>query len=154
MNKLVLICLFCFGVTVSKAEKIDTVGGKIKSNAFDKKVFSWVEHQPHFPDGVNALKRFLAANLVYPESAKIKGIKGTVVVNFIVERDGSLSDIKIGKGLSRELDAEAIRVVRSSPKWIAGMQNGNLARVAYSWLINFPPEPPAVPKIQLFFISR
>ncbi|MBS1519608.1 MAG: TonB family protein [Bacteroidetes bacterium] len=154
MNKLFLICFFCFGVTALKAQKIDSVGTKTKDNVLDQKVFTWVEKMPDFPGGLNAYKRFLASNLVYPESARQRGVKGFVRVSFIVEMDGNLSDFKVLKSLSKEMDAEAVRVLRNSPKWIAGTQNGSPRRVAMTLIVGFPPESLAVPKdTSVFYIK-
>ena len=151
MNRLLLICLFCFGVTISKAQKVDSVGKKTKEDA---KIFSWVENMPGFPGGFNAYQRFLASNLTYPEKARLRGIKGIVMVYFVVEKDGSLSHVEVRKSHFRELDEEAIRVISISPKWTAGMQNGRPVRVQFSLPITFPPEPLAVPKDTAVFYIK
>ncbi len=143
MNKLFLICFFCLEVTVSKAQKVDSLGAKTKQ---DEKIFTWVDRMPDFPGGLNAYKRFIAGNLTYPEKARLKGVKGVVRADFVVERDGSLSHIEVRKSLFKELDEEAIRVLSISPKWAAGNLNGKPVRVQYSLPVTFPPEPLDIPK--------
>jgi TonB family protein len=71
-------------------------------------------------------------NLKYPDDAKKKGIEGKVLVSFVIEKDGTLTVIKVIKSVSPDLDAEAIRVIARSPKWVPGIQNGRPVRVKYS----------------------
>jgi len=97
-----------------------------------KEVFVIVEVMPEYPGGENARQLFLAQNIQYP--AKENNIQGTVYTNFIVEKDGSLTNIKILKGLGFGCDEEVIRVIKSMPKWKPGTQRGNPVRV----LINSP----------------
>ncbi len=106
---------------------------------FDQdKVFTAVEQDPSWPGGVQAFRQYFAENLNYPEKAKKDGLHGHVIVYFIVERDGSLSHIKVQKSLSPETDAEALRVINNCPKWIPGMQNGKPARVVFTLAVPFP----------------
>lgn len=89
---------------------------------------------PSFPGGEDSLKRFIAINLVYPEQARKQGIIGTVIVIFLVQKDGSISDVKIQKSVSKELDDAAIRLIGKMPKWIPG----SLAGVAQVRLVTLP----------------
>ncbi|HTK18090.1 MAG TPA: TonB family protein [Mucilaginibacter sp.] len=143
MKKTFFICFLSLVVIISKAQKIDSVG---RTGKEDEKIFTWVENPPDFPGGVNAYKVFLATNLIYPEKARLGKVKGNVVVHFVVEKDGSLSHVEVRKSISKELDEEVIRLFQSSPKWIAGVQNGSPVRVQYSLPVTFPPEVLDVPK--------
>ncbi|MDR0794553.1 MAG: M56 family metallopeptidase [Tannerella sp.] len=98
-------------------------------------IFSVVEERPVFPES-NPLT-FLSNNLNYPEKAKAAGISGTVVVQFVINRDGSISDVKVIRNADPELDAEAVRVVRLMPKWIPGKQTGVTVRVQYTRPVRF-----------------
>lgn len=95
-------------------------------------VFEIVEVMPVFPGGMSALMKYLGENIKYPEEAKKKNMQGRVYVAFIVNQDGSISDTRIIRGASPLLDAEALRVIGSMPKWKPGMQKGKAVRVQYS----------------------
>lgn len=103
----------------------------------DGKIFMSVEQVPEFPGGLNAFGKFLGDNIKYPKADREKGIKGRVIATFVVEADGSLSNIKVTRGLSETIDAEAVRVLDISPKWKPGVQNGKAVRVQYSVPISF-----------------
>lgn len=90
----------------------------------EDKIFIAVEQQAEFPGGLSAMVKFITKNLKYPASARRMGIEGRVYVQFIVERDGSISNTKVVKGISADLDKEAIRIVSSFPTWTPGMQGG------------------------------
>jgi protein TonB len=100
-------------------------------------VFSIVENMPEFPGGELALHRFIANTVKYPLIAMENGIQGKVYVTFVVERDGSVSNVKILKGVDPSLDNEALRVMKMLPKWIPGKQGGKTVRVSYNVPINF-----------------
>jgi antitoxin component YwqK of YwqJK toxin-antitoxin module len=102
-----------------------------------KDVFSEVEQQPEFPGGLEEFGRFLFKNLKMPEADKDKGTSGKVIIQFVVEKDGSLTDIQAKSGPSETVIKEAIRVIQLSPKWKPGNQNGNPVRVRYTVPINF-----------------
>jgi TonB family protein len=104
----------------------------------DQKIFTSVEQMPAFPGGARGFRKYLEENLKYPDKAREDNINGQVRVSFIVEKDGSLSGIRIANGLSPETDTEALRIMNSCPKWIAGTQHGVPVRVAYSLSIPFP----------------
>lgn len=100
-------------------------------------VFVSVEQKPEFPGGMAAFGKFLQRNLKYPAEMRTRGLQGKVFVSFIVDRDGTLSDIKAIRGPSEEFKEEAVRVLSSSPKWKPGVQNGHVVRVQYTVPINF-----------------
>lgn len=97
-------------------------------------VFKIVEIMPHFKGN---LQKFLKENLAYPLEAQNKGIQGKVYLQFIVEKDGSLSDIKVSRGAHALLDKEALRVVKAMPAWTPGQQRGQKVRTAFTLPINF-----------------
>lgn len=96
------------------------------------KVFDVVEEMPHFPGGPAALQAFLSSNTKYPVVAQENGVQGRVIVSFVVERDGSITDVKVVRSVDPSLDREATRVVRSMPRWSPGKQNGSAVRVKYT----------------------
>ena len=96
------------------------------------KVFDVVEEMPHFPGGAAALQAFLSSNTKYPVVAQENGVQGRVIVSFVVERDGSITDVKVVRSVDPSLDREATRVVRSMPRWSPGKQNGSAVRVKYT----------------------
>lgn len=86
---------------------------------------------------MTALMDFLAKHTKYPEEAKAKGIEGRVIVTFIVERDGSITNIEVAKSVDTSLDAEAIRVIKSMPKWKPGRENNTKVRCKYTLPVTF-----------------
>ena len=96
------------------------------------KVFEVVEEMPHFPGGAAALQAFLSSNTKYPVVAQENGVQGRVIVSFVVERDGSITDVRVVRSVDPSLDREASRVVRSMPRWSPGKQNGSAVRVKYT----------------------
>lgn len=96
------------------------------------KVFDVVEEMPHFPGGPAALQAFLSSNTKYPVVAQENGVQGRVIVSFVVERDGSITDVKVVRSVDPSLDREATRVVKSMPRWSPGKQNGSAVRVKYT----------------------
>ncbi len=110
----------------------------------EKVIFQVVEEMPEFPGGMGEAMKFLAKNIKYPVAAQQAKIEGRVIVQFVVERDGSISDIHTVRSVSPELDAEAIRVVSLMPKWNPGKQRGKAVAVKYTMPIMFrlqTPEP-------------
>jgi protein TonB len=103
----------------------------------DAVIFVAPEEKPEFPGGDAALLKFLSLNIKYPAIAIETGITGKVTVNFVVNKDGSVTDAKILRSVDPALDKEAIRVVYSMPKWKPGKQSGRPVRVSYSVPINF-----------------
>ena len=110
----------------------------IKSKGESKEaIFTAVEQNPEFPGGMTAMYRFLGNNIKYPNEAQKNKVQGRVFVRFIVEKDGSISNIDILKGIGGGCDEEAKRVVNSMPKWKPGFQNGKPVRVYYNMPIVF-----------------
>ena len=103
----------------------------------ETKVFTVVEQMPMFPGGDAALMSYLANNIHYPTVAAENGVQGRVVVGFVVERDGSITDVRILRGVDPSLDREAMRVVKSMPRWTPGKQNGSAVRVKYQVPVAF-----------------
>ena len=101
------------------------------------KVFDVVEEMPSFPGGQGALMSFLSSNIHYPTVAAENGVQGRVVVGFVVERDGSITDVSVLRGVDPSLDREAMRVVKSMPRWTPGKQNGSAVRVKYQVPVAF-----------------
>lgn len=98
----------------------------------ETKVFDVVEQMPQFPGGQQALFEYLSKNIKYPVIAEENGVQGRVIVTFVVERDGSITDVKVVKSVDPSLDKEAQRVIKSMPHWIPGKQNGSAVRVKYT----------------------
>jgi protein TonB len=103
----------------------------------ENKVFDVVEQMPSFPGGNSALMQYLSSNVRYPVVAQENGVQGRVVVSFVVEKDGSITDVNVVRGVDPSLDKEAARVVRSMPNWIPGKQNGSAVRVKYNVPVSF-----------------
>ena len=103
----------------------------------DNKIFEVVEQKPSFPGGDGALMSWLSQNIKYPSIAAEMGVQGRVIVQFVVEKDGSITDVKIAKSVDPSLDKEAARVIKSMPHWIAGRQNGSAVRVRFTVPVTF-----------------
>ena len=100
-------------------------------------VYQIVEEMPQYPGGETAMMEYVAKNVVYPKEAQEKGISGRVFVGFIVEKDGSIGEVKLLRGIGGGCDEEAIRVIKGMPKWKPGKQEGKPVRVSYQMPINF-----------------
>lgn len=103
----------------------------------ETKIFTVVEQMPMYPGGDAALMGYLRDNIKYPTVAAENGVQGRVVVGFVVERDGSITDVNILRGVDPSLDREAMRVVKSMPRWNPGKQNGSAVRVKYQCPVSF-----------------
>ena len=103
----------------------------------ETKVFEVVEQMPSFPGGDAALMAYLRDNMKYPVVAAENGVQGRVVVSFVVERDGSITDVKVARSVDPSLDREAVSVVKGMPHWIPGKQNGSAVRVKYNVPVSF-----------------
>ena len=101
------------------------------------KVYDVVEQMPSFPGGPAAMMEFISRSIVYPVSALKQELQGLVIVSFIVERDGRLSNAKVVKSVAPDLDKEALRIVKKMPRWIPGQQNGRKVKVKYTVPITF-----------------
>ena len=101
------------------------------------KVYDVVEQMPSFPGGPAAMMEFISRSIVYPVSALKQELQGRVIVSFIVERDGRLSNAKVVKSVAPDLDKEALRIVKKMPRWIPGKLNGVCVRTKYTIPITF-----------------
>jgi len=125
--------------TVNKevVEVVEQKQEEVEVEQKEEEVFVVVEEMPEFPGGVKALRQYLATAVKYPVIAQENGIQGKVYVNFVVNKDGSVSNAKIARGVDPSLDAEALRVVSTLPKWKPGKQRGAPVRVSYTVPISF-----------------
>lgn len=103
----------------------------------EQAIFEVVEQMPEYPGGQAALMEFIAQNIQYPTAAKEAGTQGRVIVQFVVERDGSITGVKVVRSVGSYLDEEALRVMNSMPKWKPGMQRGKLVRVKFTVPVMF-----------------
>jgi tonB family C-terminal domain len=121
---MMLVLLFSFMTSTAQTKKNDMV-------------FDVVEVMPQFPGGQIAMLKYIMENIKYPEQAMKEGIQGRVAVRFIVEKDGSISDVKPILSVHPLLNKEAVRVVKSMPKWSPGKQNGKPVRVRFNVPVMF-----------------
>ena len=110
---------------------------KPKQEEVTEEIFVVVEEQPEFPGGNTAMMKFLSDNIKYPVIAQENGIQGRVITNFVVERDGSITDVQVVRGVDPSLDKEAVRVIQSMPKWKPGKQRGSTVRVRFTLPVVF-----------------
>ena len=131
MKKVLLMSLMAmFCLTTVSAQKT-VVSQK------NEEVFDIVEQMPEYPGGMQALFEFLSKNIKYPEDAQKQKVEGRVLVKFVIETDGSISNIEVMKNAFPSLDAEAMRVAQAMPKWTPGKQGGQVVRVKFVLPINF-----------------
>lgn len=121
---MMLVLLFSFTTSTAQTKKNDMV-------------FDVVEVMPQFPGGQIAMMKYIMENMKYPEQAMKEGIQGRVAVRFIVEKDGSISDVKPILSVHPLLNKEAVRVVKSMPKWSPGKHNGKPVRVRFNLPVMF-----------------
>ena len=115
---------------------LDSVAAPTDSVAKDE-VFMVAEQMPEFPGGMKELLKFLQDNLKYPENAMKNNVQGRVIVQFVVEKDGTLTEFKVARSVDPDLDAEALRVLQTMPKWKPGMQRGKIVRVKFTVPVSF-----------------
>lgn len=121
---MMLVLLFSFMTSTAQTKK-------------NNMVFDVVEVMPQFPGGQIAMMKYIMENIKYPKQAMKEGIQGRVTVRFIVEKDGSISDVKPILSVHPLLNKEAVRVVKSMPKWTPGKQNGKPVRVRFNLPVMF-----------------
>ena len=121
---------------VVKAESAEDTA-QIKNVESTEKTFEVVEQMPTFSGGDAALMKYLSENIKYPKAAEKAGEQGRVVVNFIVEKDGAISNVNVVRSVTPTLDAEAVRVIKAMPKWVPGKQDGQFVRVKYNVPVSF-----------------
>ena len=112
-------------------------GDGYAGEAADTVTFSVVENNPEFPGGEDALYKYLAENIRYPEQAKKEKVQGRVFVRFVVDKDGSVVKSEVLRGIGNGCDEEALRVVNAMPKWTPGKQRGKPVNVQYVIPVNF-----------------
>ena len=125
MSMMAVLCLL-----TANAQK--TVVSQSNQNVYDV-----VEQMPEFPGGMPAMIEFLQTNLKYPEDAIKQKVEGKVMVMFVVETDGSISNVRVARKVFPSLDAEALRVAKTMPKWKPGREKGRLVRVNYTLPVVF-----------------
>lgn len=108
-----------------------------ETEVVEQEIFTVVEDQPSFPGGEAARMQYLQKNIEYPQMARESGIEGTVFVTFVVETDGTVTQVRILRGIGGGCDEEALRVVRNMPKWNPGKQRGRSVRVQFNMPIRF-----------------
>jgi hypothetical protein len=99
--------------------------------------FDVVEQMPEFPGGMSALMKYITTNLQYPAAAKKAGTQGRVIVQFVVERDGTITNAKAVRSVESSMDEEAVRIINTMPKWKPGMQRGKTVRVKFTVPVMF-----------------
>ena len=109
----------------------------VEEEVVEQEIFTIVEEMPEFPGGMAKLGEYLAKNIKYPQMAREAGVKGKVFIAFVIEPDGSVSNVQVLRGIGGGCDEEAIRVVKSMPKWKPGKQRGKAVRVSYNLPVNF-----------------
>ena len=134
-------------IKVAEKQNVTTViieekNGKVDSSSINlpavpDDVFTIVEETPEFPGGTAALLEYLRTNIKYPQDCRENHIQGRVLVTFVVETDGSITNANVVRGVDPSLDAEALRVILGMPYWKPGKQRGNAVRVQYTVPITF-----------------
>ena len=124
------------GGSTDKAQESTKVAQTENASSRDE-IFQVVEEMPEYPGGMSELMKYFSTNMRYPKEAQSKGIQGRVIVQFVVEKDGSITDAKVMKPVDPQLDAEALRVVNAMPKWTPGKQRGKAVRVRYTLPVMF-----------------
>jgi protein TonB len=109
----------------------------VEEEVVEQEIFQIVEEMPAFPGGEAKLMEYVGKNIKYPQIARETGIQGRVFIGFVVEPDGSVSNVKLLRGIGGGCDEEAMRVVKSMPKWKPGKQRGKAVRVSYMLPVNF-----------------
>ena len=131
ISALVLLVIVVAPVRANAQDKKGKTTQTRKDTATDDKIYEVCEQMPIFEGGDAALLKYLRENLKYPDKTKDRGVQGRLVIGFIVEKDGSLTDVKVLRPVDIDLDAEVLRLVKGMPKWIPGRQNGKRVRVRY-----------------------
>ncbi len=133
MKKLIFI-LMAVASTIGASAQAERTSGAVDTGDY---VFAVVEQDPEFEGGMEGLYQYLATSIKYPADARKEKVQGRVFVNFVIERDGTVSNVKVVRSPDERLGKEAARVVEAMPKWKPGRQNGKKVRVLYTLPINF-----------------
>jgi len=129
------------GLVMLEEEPLKSLNAKAKpASQNEVNGYVVVDQMPEYPGGQEGLRNFLARNVRYPIEALQRGIQGRVYVNFVIDENGDVTNIKIARGVHKSLDQEAVRVVKLMPKWTPGMQDGKPVKVSYTAPISFKQE--------------
>lgn len=131
MKKLILIASLSFIAFASKAQTKTPVA------VTDSTVFTSVEEEPTFPGGIESFYRYLGMTVRYPRYSREHNVQGRVIIQFIIEKDGHLSNFQILYSPAEDLSYESLRVMKECRNWIPGKQNGKPVRVRFTFPINF-----------------
>jgi len=131
ISALILLVIVIAPARANAQDKREKTTQTRKDTATDDKVYEVCEQMPIFEGGDAALLKYLGENLKLPDEYKERGMQGRMVVGFIVEKDGSLTNVKVLRAVDIAIDAEVLRVVKGMPKWIPGRHNGQRVRVRY-----------------------
>lgn len=125
----------------AKEEVVAPVSPEAKETPADstvkEEVFMVAEQMPEYPGGMKEMLKFLQENVKYPENAMKNNVQGRVIVQFVVEKDGTPTEFKVLRSVDPDLDAEALRVMKAMPKWKPGMQKGQVVRVKFTVPVSF-----------------
>ena len=132
-----LLAMNSTAMRVNGQKKVVKTNKITKKSGANDKVYVVVEQMPSFPGGDSALLKYLLANVKYPMSALKAQKQGRVMVRFTVEKDGAISNVKVARSVTPSLDAEAVRAIKSMPKWSPGKQGGEFVRVKYNVPVTF-----------------
>ena len=141
VSALILLVVVFVPASANAQDKRGKTTQTRKDTATDDKVYEVCEQMPIFEGGDAALLKYLRENLKYPDKTKDRGVQGRLVIGFIVEKDGSLTDVKVLRPVDIDLDAEVLRLVKGMPKWIPGCQDEQLVRVRYNVPVSFRLKP-------------
>jgi TonB family protein len=131
LKKIFIACTLLLAAQLASANEIPTDSAK------KEMVYDMPQQMPEYPGGGDALDQFIKSNIKYPADAKAAKAQGKVYIQFIVEKDGKISQIKVRRGAHKSLDAEAIRVIKLMPDWKPGSMRGKKVRVRYTLPITF-----------------
>ena len=131
VSALVLLVIVVAPVRANAQDKRGKTTQTHKDTTTDDKIYEVCEQMPIYEGGDAALLKYLRENLKYPDKTKDRGVQGRLVIGFIVEKDGSLTDVKVLRPVDIDLDAEVLRLVKGMPKWIPGRHNGQRVRVRH-----------------------
>ena len=139
MNKIIFVCCFLIAAFVVNAqtEQVVEVKPAMTQAEIDDKIFTKVEIESTFPGGDKAWHSYILSNIRYPKKAVKKKIQGTVMLQFMVSKEGKVSDIHVFRSVDPLLDEEAIRLIKNSPDWIPAVQNGRKVNSIKRQSINF-----------------
>lgn len=144
MKKIILLFIFALLAPVFAFSQKDS--SKSDSAKYEKMIgnldtglvkFNMMEQPPQFKGGMKGFGEFLRDNMVYPKEAKRKGTSGKVILSFIVEKDGSITDVTVLQGIGDGCDEVAVEALKKSPKWLPGIQDGRPVRVKYNIPLSF-----------------